>query len=144
MQIQISGQYGDPQSGNLFFPLQQRLNTCFEHHVTGNYFQTITILAIGLRVSGKIQDFKSEGPERLKLFLKKHRMTMDLVYARQAWEKRSRAILAPVVSHDIACCLGMMIERARRAGELLQHEQLRTDVASGLADFEHHFLPGSS
>ncbi|WP_088101681.1 hypothetical protein [Xanthomonas retroflexus] len=144
MQIQISGQYGDPQSGNLFFPLQQRLNTCFEHHVTGNYFQTITSLAIGLRVSGKIQDFESEGPERLKLFLKKRRMTMDLVYAHQPWETRSRTILAPVVSHDIACCLGMMVERARRAGELLQHDQLRTDVANALADFERHFLQVAS
>lgn len=144
MQIQISGQYGDPQSGNLFAPLQRQLNICFERHVGGNYFQTITTLAIGLRVSGKIQDFESEGPERLKLFLKKHRMTMDLVYARQPWETRSRVILAPVVSHDIACCLGMMVERARRAGELLQHEQLRTEVVSGLADFERHFLAGGS
>ncbi|MDG2506843.1 MULTISPECIES: hypothetical protein [Stenotrophomonas] len=140
MQIQISGHYGDPPSGALFAPLQRQLNICFDRHVTGNYLRSITKFGVVLRVSGTIVAFEPSGPDRLKLFLKKQLLTMDMVYACQPWKTIDRNALVPVVSADMATCIGMMIERARRAGELLQHEQLRTDAASALAEFERHFL----
>jgi len=74
------------------------------------------------------------------LFIKRQRMTMDMVYARQQWASIDNSALAPLVSRDIAICVDMMIGRARRAGELLQYEQLRMDAASALAEFERHFL----
>jgi len=140
MQLQISGQYGDSHSGALFAPLQTQLNTCFDRHVTGSYFRSITKLAIALRVSGTIWAFEPEGPDRLKLFLKRQLLTMDMVYACQPWRTIDRNALVPVVSADMTTCIDMMIERARRAGELLQPDQLRMDVATALADFERHFL----
>ena len=140
MQIQISGQYGDPQSWDVFVPLQRQLNVCFDRHVTGSYLRTITKFAIAFRVSGMVQDFESEGPERMKLLRKQHILTMDMVYACQPWKAIDRNALVPVISADMATCIDMMIERARRAGELLQHEQLRTDATSALAEFERHFL----
>jgi len=140
MQIQISGQYGDPQSWDLFVPLQRQLNICFDRHVTGSYLRTIMKFAIAFRVSGMVQDFESKGPERMKLLRKQHILTMDMVYACQPWKSIDRTSLVPVVSADIATCIDMMIERARRAGEVLQHEQLRTDAASALTEFERHFL----
>jgi hypothetical protein len=108
--------------------------------VTGSYLRTIMKFAIAFRVSGMVQDFESKGPERMKLLRKQHILTMDMVYACQPWKTVDRNALVPVVSADMATCIGMMIERARRAGEVLQHEQLRTDAASALAEFERHFL----
>ncbi|HEL4243459.1 hypothetical protein I5U23_09340 [Stenotrophomonas maltophilia] len=140
MQIQISGQYGDPQAWDVFVPLQRQLNACFDCHVTGSYLRSITKFAIAFRVSGTVQDFGSEGPERIKLLCRQHILTMDMVYACQPWKTIDRNALVPVVSADMATCIGMMIERARRAGEVLQHEQLRIDAASALAEFERHFL----
>ena len=140
MQIQISGQYGDSHSGTLFAPLQIQLNTCFQRHVTGSHLRSITKFGIVLRVSGMIRTFEPDGPDRLKLFLKRHLLTMDMVYACQPWKTIDRNALAPVVSADMATCIDMMIERARRAGELLQPDQLRMDVANALADFERNFL----
>lgn len=139
MQIQISGQYGDPPSGALFAPLQRQLNICFERHVKGNYLRSITKFGIVLRISGTIWTFEPDGPDRLKLFLKRQLLTMDMVYACQPWTI-DRNALVPVVSADMATCIDMMIERARRAGELLQPDQLRMDVANALADFERYFL----
>lgn len=63
-----------------------------------------------------------------------------MVYACQPWKTIDRNVLVSVVSADMATCIGMMIERAHRAGELLQLDQLRTDVANALADFERYFL----
>lgn len=140
MQIQISGQYGDSPSGALFAPLQRQLNICFERHVKGNYLRSITKFGIVLRVSGTIWAFEPDGPDRLMLFLKRQLLTMDMVYACQPWKTVDRNVLVSVVSADMATCIGMMIERARRAGELLQPDQLRMDVANALADFERYFL----
>ncbi|MBX4377495.1 hypothetical protein K4H02_20745, partial [Mycobacterium tuberculosis] len=67
-------------------------------------------------------------------------LTMDMVYACQPWKTVDRNALVSVVSADMATCIGMMIERAHRAGELLQPDQLRMDVANALADFERQFL----
>ena len=71
MKIQISGQYGDPNASDVFWPIQKKLNTCFEYHIKGEYLKEISKFAIGFRVSGKLCDFKSQGAERLR-YLKKN------------------------------------------------------------------------
>lgn len=140
MKIQISGQYGDPDADRAFWPMQRQLNACFERHLSGVYLQSIRMFAIAFRVSGRISDFHPAGPDRLMLFIKRQRMTMDMVYARQQWASIDSSALAPVVSRDIAICVDMMIERATRARELLEEERLRVDIAKALADFDQHFV----
>lgn len=72
MEVQISGQYGDIQTDDIFWPMQKKLNDYFKKYIVGEYFKSITKIAIVFRVSGKIWDFKSQGVESLR-YLKKPR-----------------------------------------------------------------------
>lgn len=71
MEIQISGQYGESRASDVFWPMQKKLNECFENNIKGGYLKSILKFAIGLRVSGKLCDFQSQGAERLR-YLKKN------------------------------------------------------------------------
>lgn len=42
MEIQISGQYGDPQADDIFWPMQKKLNDYFKKYIIGGYFKRIT------------------------------------------------------------------------------------------------------
>lgn len=53
MEIQISGQYGDPLSSKIFSPLRIKLNRCLKENISKVYFNTIMKFAIVLRVSGE-------------------------------------------------------------------------------------------
>lgn len=79
MEIQISGQYGDPQADDIL-AYAKKLNYYFKKYIVGEYFKSITKNAIVFRVSGKIWDFKSQGVENLR-YLKKPRRSQLIWYS---------------------------------------------------------------
>jgi len=68
MKIQINGRQGDPSGSEIFWPLQKKMNTCFDRNIKDGYFKAIMKLAIVFRVFGTLWDFKAQGPERLWYF----------------------------------------------------------------------------
>lgn len=135
MKIQISGQYGDPGADKIFWPIQRQLNRAFEARLSDGYFRTITLLTVAFRVSGKAQDFKTRGPERLKMYFKQAYITMDLVYSRDAWEGTAATELRKTIARDIHTCIAMMVERAKSRDEVVDEARLLFDVDRALDDF---------
>lgn len=61
-----------PTGGRYILVYAKKLNDYFKKYIVGEYFKSITKIAIVFRVSGKIWDFKSQSVENLR-YLKKPR-----------------------------------------------------------------------
>ena len=135
MEIQISGQYGDPLSSKIFSPLRIELNQCFKKNISREYFNTLIKLAIVLRVSGKISDFKSQGAERLRYWKKDKVLSIDLVFSESQWLGVDLSVVRKITAEGIKECLNLMIERAVKLNEVVDKEALMEDIENALADF---------
>lgn len=132
MKIAISGQYGDPIASKTFWPLQKKLNASFKTAITKEYFQLIKALAIGLRVSGDIQDFKSSGIERLKFLKRDKTLTIDLVYSKKEWTTPNNNSLEVDPTNKIRKCLELMIIEAKKIDTLSDEKQLISEIETAL------------
>lgn len=135
MKIQISGQYGDPNASDVFWPIQKKLNTCFEYHIKGEYLKEISKFAIGFRVSGKLCDFKSQGAERLRYLKKTNTLTIDLVFPESQWSNTNTAELKKLVAEGVIRCLELMIEKSIALGELVEKDTLQSDIEKSISEF---------
>ncbi len=135
MEIQISGQYGDPLSSKIFSPLRIELNQCFKKNISREYFNTLIKFAIVLRVSGKISDFKSQGAERLKYWKKDKVLSIDLVFSEAQWLGVDLSAVRKITAEGIKECLELMIERAVKLGELADKGALLSDIEKSLDEF---------
>ena len=135
MEIQISGQYGDPLSSKIFSPLRIELNQCFKRNISREYFNTLIKLAIVLRVSGEISDFKSQGAERLRYWKKDKVLSIDLVFSESQWLGVDLSVVRKIMAEGIKECLNLMIERAVKLNEVVDKEALMEDIENALADF---------
>ena len=135
MEIQISGQYGDPLSSKIFSPLRIKLNQCFKKNISREYFNTLKKFAIVLRVSGKISDFKSQGAERLRYWKKDKVLSIDLVFSESQWLGVDLSVVRKIMAEGIKECLNLMIERAVKLNEVVDKEALMEDIENALADF---------
>ena len=135
MEIQISGQYGDPQADDIFWPMQKKLNDYFKKYIVGEYFKSITKIAIVLRVSGKISDFKSQGAERLKYWKKDKVLSIDLVFSESQWLGVNLSVVRKITAEGIKECLSLMMERAVKLNEVVDKEALMEGIENALANF---------
>ena len=135
MEIQISGQYGDPLSSKIFSPLRIELNQCFKKNISREYFNTLIKLAIVLRVSGEISDFKSQGAERLRYWKKDKVLSIDLVFSEFQWLGVDLSVVRKITAEGIKESLNLMIERAVKVNEVVDKEALMEDIENALADF---------
>ena len=135
MEIQISGQYGDPLSSKIFSPLRIELNQCFKKNISREYYNTLIKFAIVLRVSGKISDFKSQDAERLRYWKKDKVLSIDLVFSESQWLGVDLSVVRKIMAEGIKECLNLMIERAVKLNEVVDKEALMEDIENALADF---------
>ena len=135
MEIQISGQYGDPLSSKIFSPLRIELNLCFKKNISREYYNTLIKFAIVLRVSGKISDFKSQDAERLRYWKKDKVLSIDLVFSESQWLGVDLSVVRKITAEGIKESLNLMIERAVKLNEVVDKEALMEDIENALADF---------
>ena len=135
MMIQISGDYGDPQADDTFWPIQKSLNDSFNKHILSEYFKTIVMFSIVFRVSGKVHDFGSEGPELMKHIKKDFEITMDLAFPESCWRGVDKRELKVGVADGVRKCLGLMLEKAREIGEVEDSEGFKNDVEITISEF---------
>ena len=135
MEIQISGQYGDPLSSKIFSPLRIELNLCFKKNISREYYNTLIKFAIVLRVSGKISDFKSQDAERLRYWKKDKVLSIDLVFSESQWLGVDLSVVRKITAEGIKESLNLMIERAVKVNEVVDKEALMEDIENALADF---------
>ncbi|KQB54235.1 hypothetical protein AQS70_22365 [Pseudomonas endophytica] len=140
MQIQISGQYGDPKADGIFWPIQKKLNDCFKANISDGYFQTLSKLAIAFRVSGKAQNFDSKGSERMKYLKKDKCITIDLVFPIEQWVNTASEDLIKTITAGVLNCLNLMIDKSKILGELRDEKRLLSNISNALHDFEEHQL----
>lgn len=135
MMIQISGQYGDPRADDLFWPLQKALNDGFKKHISGAYFKAIVMFSIVFRVSGKVRNFGSEGPERMKHIKKDCEITIDLAFPENFWRGVDKNDLKVSVADGVRECLRLMLEKAQAIGEVEDAEGFKKDVDKAISEF---------
>lgn len=135
MLIQISGQYGAPQADDLFWPLQKRLNDCFKKNMTGPYFIEIKNFSIVFRVSGKVRNFGSEGPEKMKHMKNDGEITIDLVFPESSWRGVNVSAIKLTVLEGVQTCLELMLDKVETLGDVIDMTSFKNDVGKSLTEF---------
>ena len=139
MKVQISGQYGDPKADRFFWPLQKGFNEIFRAKIDVIYFRSIVLLAIVFRVSGKVTDFGSKGPERMKYIKKENTINIDLVFSVEMWQGVDQLILAQAVCDGVSQCLSMMVEKSKALNELVEEDELNLAISEALELFKQRY-----
>ena len=116
MEVQISGQYGDIQTDDIFWPMQKKLNDYLKEYIVGEYFKSITKIGIVFRVSGKIWDFKYQGVENLRYLKKTKTLTVDLVFSQSQWLNADLNELSEMIAQGTLQCFELMIKKNRKTG----------------------------
>lgn len=135
MEIQISGQYGDSQADDMFWPLQKRLDECFKKHIVNDYFENVTKLSIVFRASGKMWSFESQGAECPRYLKKTNTLTIDYVFTESQWSDADITELKKIITQGTTECLELMMQKAVKLGELLDKETLLSDIRRSIGEF---------
>lgn len=135
MLIEVSGQYGDPKVSKLFWPLQKKINECFDRCVGGEYFKSLSKIAVGLRVSGEIWKFSPEGPGKLRYNRKSNIITIDLVFLESQWKGVDLDKIVKEIEVGMRQCFGLVIEKSKSVGELKDESGFFEDVELALMEF---------
>ena len=137
MKILISGQYGEPRASDIFWPMQKKLNECFDRNIQEGHLKTISKFAIGFRVSGKLCNFKSQGAERLRYLKKSNALTVDLVFSESQWSSADLDEIKKNIVIGVLNCFDLMIVKSEKLGELVKKESLLSDIEKTISEFMH-------
>lgn len=127
--IEISGEYGGSMSDDVLWPMQRRLNELFEFRMRRDYGTSVVLLAIGLRVSGAIQDFGSQAPGRLVHRQKDKSLEIDLTIPRSAWEDKPLDEVRTYLGDGLRATFSVLKERLAKIDK-------EADIVAWELDFE--------
>lgn len=135
MKIVVSGDYGEPKASKLLWPMQKKLNQCFERHIEGDYFNAISELSVVFRVSGMVTDFGSPGPDQLKFLKGGSEITIDFVISRESWFGVPEKTLKNFVARGMRECLTFMQSAAEKKDGTARRKKFNVDFESALSCF---------
>ena len=101
-----------PTGGRYILAYAKKLNDHFKKYIVGEYFKSITKIAIVFRVSGKIWDFKSQGVENLRCLKKTKTLTVDLVFSQSQWLNADLNELSEMIAQGTLLCFELIIEKS--------------------------------
>lgn len=133
--VELSAQHGDLESDAILWHLHKHLNELFLEHLERKYFESIERFSVVLRVSGDVQDFGGEGPERLQDLGDDQEVTIDLVIPKARWEGAPPAVLRRYLGEQLGYCFHRMKERAARVSEPISGTDFRADFEAVIAEF---------
>jgi hypothetical protein len=136
--LELFAQYGDSEATDAIRPFHRELNRIFEKTLVGSYFRTIKTISIFLRVSGAFWKFEGDGPQRLRINRRNREITIDLVIPETKW-RVSKSDLQANVQEGIFHCFNLLVERARKEGELLNESDLIRDFRQAMETFRSLF-----
>jgi hypothetical protein len=122
----------DNRTGKHVIELRKLLAT----HCKGPYSEEVMEFAVVLRIGGNMQEFDTEGCERIRRNRNGKYITVDLAFPSRRWrgvgDEDIRKYLAEVVETGLLCCL----QRLQKDKTQVQPSKLMSDFAS----VKHLFL----
>ncbi len=112
----------------LLFPNAKKCNELFELFVLEGYAHTNLKISIVFRVSGKVRDFISEVPERLRFLKKNSEITIDLVFPESTWKGISQEKNDDEIKQDMVECFQIRLKKAEDIGKLINKAELQRDL----------------
>ncbi|MCP4297488.1 MAG: hypothetical protein GY786_17965 [Proteobacteria bacterium] len=141
--IQFSAQMGCSNSDKVIGPYHLLLNEIFyKDEKKIGYFKELDYLSIIFRVSGKVRDFDSEGPEFLKKVRGKSIYTIDFTISQENWQDKNDNELRKYINKGVETCFQLLKDKVHGKGEILDEEKLNNDFNEGMKIFLSATLPG--
>ena len=140
--IEFSGQSGGSQAGKATRPYHILLNRIFyQKQDSSDYFKTLLFLSIVFRVSGKHQDFESEGAEFLQKSASRNVYTIDFTIPQERWQNKTDVELRSYIAEGVRSCFDLLKQKAIELGEVIDEDKLERDFEYGMTQFMTLSLP---
>jgi hypothetical protein len=134
--IEISAEYGEPKASKRLWPIHHTLNRLFEEHLRGNYFaKGLCKLGIVLRVSGRVQEFAGEGPERVRYFPPECLITLDLVIPEVRWKAAELPELNDYLEEQVRKSFALLVDFAVSRSLIADQRALQNDFEKAMAAY---------
>ncbi len=134
--IEISAEYGEPRASKKFWPLHRTLNQIFEVHLRGEYFaKGLSKLGIVLRVSGRVQEFMGEGPERVMYLPRECLITLDLVIPEVRWKLVELPELQHYLEEQVRKSFALLLDLAASRSLIIDQQALQSDFEKAMAAY---------
>lgn len=133
--FRVGSEVGGREAGDALDFAQTALNNVFFFDPkSGSYFKTLGFFILALRVSGRTKDFGSEGPENLIKVRGKDCYAIDLVVPEVRWKSVPFDQLREYVVDGVRQCFELCVEKAKKSGEMLNEDKLRSDFEAGVQE----------
>ncbi|WP_201511869.1 hypothetical protein [Psychrobacter alimentarius] len=140
--IQFGAQSGSTQADKTIGSYHILLNKIFyQKQGESDYFKTLLFLSIVFRVSGKHQDFESEGAESLQKSASRNVYTIDFTIPQERWQNKTDVELRSYIAEGVRSCFDLLKQKAIELGEVIDEDKLERDFEYGMKQFMTLSLP---
>ena len=131
--IQFSAQSRSTQADKAIACYHVLLNRIFyQKQDSSDYCKTHEYFAIIFRVSGKHQDFGSEGAELLEKVRGENVYTIDLAIPEERWQNKIDEQLRVYIAEGVRACYQMLKEKVMTLDEVIDEDRLDQDFEYGM------------
>ena len=140
--IQFGAQCGSTQADKAIGSYHILLNKIFYQKQDGSdYFKTLLFLSIVFRVSGKHQDFGSEGAEFLQKSASRNVYTIDFAIPQERWQNKTDVELRSYIAEGVRSCFDLLKQKVLELDEVNNIDKLERDFEHGMTQFMTLPLP---
>jgi hypothetical protein len=132
--VSIGVQCGGPRDGGLS-DIKVDLWQQLQQHCRSTYCAAVDHYALALRIDGSLQQFGSEGIERIRRNRQARYIGADIVIPESRWQGRSRNELRDYLAEQVRAALDLLIARLERDGEVVDRETLFQEIDRAIAAF---------
>ena len=138
--IQFGAQNGCSKAGNTIRPYQIKLNEIFFNPESESGLKTLDGMSIVFRVSGKNQDFGSEGAEYLEKSKGRKFITIDFAIPQSRWQDMAQIEFAHYLVKGIEECFSLLINFAVNMNEIEDKDVIKKEFYDGMELFKQAFI----
>jgi hypothetical protein len=132
--IGIAVQGGGPKDGNIG-KLVVDLGRALSEYCSKCYCTSIESFLLVLRINGPFGEFGPEAIDRIRRSRRKKRIKADIVIPEERWQTLTTPELKSYLARQVRQSLVLCAARLCKDGEIVQQDQLLTDVDQAIADF---------
>jgi hypothetical protein len=133
--VSLSADFGSEKADEVFGSLHARLDRLFSSRLRKHYSRKVKGLVIVLLVSGRVCNFRLEGPRRVSYSKKYGQLIIELGIPLKAWEHKSRSEIKQYLVDGLRAAFATLKGRLAAMDENSKIDELDADFEGCLGQF---------
>jgi hypothetical protein len=133
--IALSADYGSEEADRVVGPLHSRLDAIFMKGLKKRYSQEIKEFVIVLKVSGRVCNYRLDGPVQPFASVKHRQLGINVGVPLKAWEHKTKREIKLCLADNLRAAVANLTQRLLKKDEAADLEALQADFEKCLKQF---------